>query len=381
MTDNQINALLDRLVGFEPTSLPVISVYLNAQPNNRGRDQYEPFVRKELSMRAKTYAEHSPERESFDRDAERIMAYLGQIDPSANGVAIFACAGENDFWEALQLDAPIERNQLFVYNQPHLYPLARVYDQYPRYAALLIDTHSARLFVFGGNALQTSEDIENIKTSRSDAGGWSQARYQRHNENFHLQHAKEVIDKLDQVVRAEGIEHVIISGDEVIVPVLREHMSQFLLDKLVDVVPMDMTTPEHEVLQKTLESLKQHDRETDSEQVEQLFEHYRAGGGGLAVVGAADTLAALNNGQVDRLLITASAREIDADNQELARTVAAYKPGENTAPGTEDGSLEIADELITKARQTAAAITFIEDRELLKDVEGVGALLRWRTQA
>jgi peptide subunit release factor 1 (eRF1) len=37
-----------------------------------------------------------------------------------------------------------------------------------------------------------------------------------------------------------------------------------------------------------------------------------------------------------------------------------------------------ADELVAKARQTAARIHFIEDASLLAPVGGVGALLRFR---
>jgi len=39
--------------------------------------------------------------------------------------------------------------------------------------------------------------------------------------------------------------------------------------------------------------------------------------------------------------------------------------------------VRLADGLITKATQTAAKITFIEDTELLKDYGGVAALLRF----
>src|SRR3989442_11187983 len=98
-----LSHVLDRLAAFEPTEFPVISLYLNMQPDERGRDHFDPFVRKELTARAKTYAPHSPERESVERDIERIHDYLrDNVRPSANGLAIFACAGANDFFEAVQ---------------------------------------------------------------------------------------------------------------------------------------------------------------------------------------------------------------------------------------------------------------------------------------
>src|SRR5437588_846417 len=93
-----------------------------------------------------------------------------------------------------------------------IYPLARVLDEYPRYAVLVADTNRARLFVFGrGRALQR-EEVQNVKTRGSRVGGWSQMRYQRHLEQYHLQHAKEVVDQLEQIVREDNIEHVILAG-------------------------------------------------------------------------------------------------------------------------------------------------------------------------
>jgi peptide subunit release factor 1 (eRF1) len=40
--------------------------------------------------------------------------------------------------------------------------------------------------------------------------------------------------------------------------------------------------------------------------------------------------------------------------------------------------VRLADELITKAKQTSARITFIEDPDLLSGYGGVAALLRFR---
>ena len=147
---------LDELAHFEPTGYPFISLYLNLQPDQHGRDNFESFVRKEFKAKAKSFAPESLELMSFERDTARIESYLrNEVRPSANGLAIFASAGANDYFKAVQLSAPLKRHDLHVNERPHLYPLARVIDQYPRYVALLADTNSARLFVFGlGNILE-----------------------------------------------------------------------------------------------------------------------------------------------------------------------------------------------------------------------------------
>ena len=56
--------------------------------------------------------------------------------------------------------------------------------------------------------------LPNKQPKRPNLGGWSQARYQRHEENYHLHHIKEVVDMLERVVTDKQIEQIILAGDE-----------------------------------------------------------------------------------------------------------------------------------------------------------------------
>jgi peptide chain release factor subunit 1 len=372
-----LNQLLDRLAVFTPTELPVLSLYLNAQADQHGRDSFASFVRKELPTRAKTYPLRSPARESVDRDTERIKKYLqDEVQPSTNGIAIFACAGAEEFFEAVQLEVPLTKHELYVDHQPHLYPLARVLDQHQRYAVLLADTNAARLFVFGTGERLQAKEVQNTKVSHTRVGGWSQARYQRHVKNYHLQHAKEVVEALGQVVQQDKIERIILAGDEVIIPVLREQMSPQLLDKVIDILRLDITTPEHEIVQAALGALHEQDAKDEEDKVRRLLDEFRSGG--LAVVGAHDTLAALANGQVDELVISATLENLQAEEEEVDALLTARAPDGEANSSTNSPVVIVADELVTRARQISAQVTFIENPALLADVGGVGARLRYR---
>lgn len=376
-TDVMLMDHLDELAAFEPNGFPFISLYLNMQPDQHGRDNFESFVRKEFNARAKSFAPESLELASFKHDTARIRSYLGnEVRPSANGLAIFACAGADDYFKAVQLDAPIPRHRLHVNERPHLYPLTRVIDQHPRYVALLADTNSARLFVFGLGKVLDRQELHNVKMSRTQVGGWSQMRYQRHVDNYHLHHAKELVEMLDHVMREEAAEHIILAGDEVIIPLLREHLPGRLRERVIDVLRLDIRTPEHEVLKATMEALHEHNLQTDAERVRLLLDQYR--GGGLAVIGLRDTAKALEQGQVDELLLSASAREIRYDEEEFDE--ASGDASSPVQPVFEDREPQLmaADLLVTHARQTGARVTFIEDPALLGGVGGVGALLRYR---
>jgi len=200
---------------------------------HRCSDQFEPFLRKELDERIATYGAQGPERDSLLKDAEKIRTYVAQVERSANGLAVFASSGA-ELFEAVTLSAPIPEHRLYLSDHPHLYPLARLIDEYPRYAVLLADTHSARIFVFAVNTVEREAQIEGPKTKHHKKGGWAQARYQRHTENYHLHHAKDVVDALGRIVREDRIGSVIIAGDEVIVPLLREQLTKEIADRLVD---------------------------------------------------------------------------------------------------------------------------------------------------
>jgi peptide chain release factor subunit 1 len=378
---------LDRLAAFEPAPYPVVSLYLNTQPNQHGRDNYQVFTKKELKARQQTYGTNAPDRESLDHDIERIHRYLEtELKPSAHGVAIFAChAGE--LFEAVQLEAPIDDHWLSISDRPHLYPLARLVSQFPRYAAVLADTHATRILVVAENAISDERSIEGVKTRRTSQGGWSQARFQRHLENYHLQHVKDVIDALERIVTRDGIERILIAGDPAVLPLFREQMPKHLADKIVDELQDLSGTSNDEVVKAALESMQRLNERTDREKVDAAVGAYRAGG--LGVVGPDRTLLALTNGQVDELLLTASLGTLGAlHNTPAAAMAIANDAGlaeaaiETTVAGepaqADEGTVRLADELVAKARQTAARITFIEDASLLERYGGVAALLRYR---
>ena len=369
--------LFQHLLDFEPVPAPVISLYLDARADQHGQQNFLPFVRKQLSERSKSYDNQSDEQKSFEEDFVRIVSYLeGEVPVSIQGLAIFACSAWNDWFEVGQFDAPFERNRLFVSDRPHLYPLARLNDQYRRYAVVLADTNRAQIFVFAAGRAVEREQVENVKTKHTKVGGWAQARYQRQEKNYHLQHAKEVVEMLEKIVREEEIEDVILAGDEaVVIPLLREQMSKELTEKVIDAVKLGIDTPQHEVLETSLELFKRHDSLTDMEKVERLLNEYR--GDDLGVAGVVDTLAALSNGQVEEMLIATKPDVIQFDKDEVKKVLELYR---NEEPLPEElDERTVADELVRRANVLSSArVTFIEDSSRLERLGGVGAFLRYR---
>jgi peptide chain release factor subunit 1 len=366
---------LDALATYDPQAVPVVSLYLNLAADQHGRDNFDTFVRKAFSEHLKAFKENSAEHASLERDRERITDFLAdQVSRSANSLVLFASSGA-EFFQAIQLDAPLEEHWFFVGSVPHLYLLARLIDRYPRYASVLLDTHRARIFVFSLGAAERREQIMSEKTRRSAMGGWSQARYQRHAENVHLLHVKDVVEALDRIVRRDNIQHIIAGGDEVVVPLFKAQLPKHLAEKLVDVLSLEHDAAEDDIVEATLEVLQRKDAETDAERVAELIGAWQSNG--LGVVGPEATLRALQLGQVDELLITGVAQELKAVRLPDAAAPGHVAAHTSSPAGVDERKVTLADELVTRARQTAANVRFIEDPALLKDFGGVGALLRF----
>ena len=260
---------------------------------------------------------------------------------------------------------------------PHLYPLVRLIDQYPRYASVVLDTSHARVFVFGLGTMERREEVKSVKTRRTSMGGWSQARYQRRADNFHLHHIKEVVETLNRVVRADNVQHIIVLGDDVVVSMLKDALPLHLTEKLVDVDRVERQASEDEIVEATLNVLRQKDADTDREKVAEVIGAWQ--GGGLGVVGPEATLRALQNGQVEELIIAATADALRPVQQLPDDTVPGPLATETSAvSAASDKQLRLSDELVTRAQQTGARVRMIEDPELLRNHGGVGATLRFR---
>ncbi len=391
----KLNKLIEKLAAFEPNGADVITLYLDAQTNNNGRENYQAWVKNEISEAAGNYEEDSEEAKNFNAAIEKIQNFLdNEADESANGIAVFVSTGDDEFFETVQIDEPFPNNRMFVFQRPHIFPLARIVEQNPKYAVLWADASRADIYVFGGeNTLnvetETQAKIEEIKNEevmkRVKVGGWSQARYQRRFENFQLQHAKEAVEELEKVMRDGKIEHLVLCGDETtIMPTLRPQLSKESEEKVIAVLNMSQYASEDEIRDKTHEVFGIENAVKDAERVERAITAAKSAAG-LGTLGVDKTLAALSNGQVEELLLSASFDAIKYNTKAVEKVLEDYAPGDDNSAGDElpevSEKRQVADELIVRAINSSAKIVFIEDESLLKDSGGVAAVLRYNMNA
>ena len=390
----KLNKLIEKLAAFEPSGAKVISIYLDAQAGQNGRDEYQAWLKTQFYEYSVQFDKNAEKERKYKEISERINNFLDtEADEAARGIAIFAAVDDDALFETAQLDEPFPNNRFFVFDRPHIFPLVRAVEQNPKYAVLWADTNKAEIYIFGGeNTLNVEtetnakiEEIQNEKTNRSQVGGWSQARYQRHVENFHLQHAKETVEELEKLMRDRKIEHLVLCGDETgVMPILRPQLSKETEGKVIAVLNMSQYASENEIREKTHEAIGIENVVKDKERVERAIGAAKAAAG-LGTLGVEDTLAALSNGQVEELILSASFDAIRYNPREVEKVLEDYAPGDDNSASEElpeaREKRQIGDELIVRALNSAAKIVFIEDESLLREVGGVGAVLRYNMNA
>ena len=380
-----ITKLIEKLGNIEPDGHPVFSIYLNAEPGQNGRDTYPIWLKTPLSDEEQKYKDDEGKLTQFNEVAERINDFVeNEADAGANGIAIFAGLGEDGLFEVVQLDVPFPESSFFSTDRPLIFPLARAVYENPRYAVLWADKNKADIYIFGGETRIRSDvdldsnvaSIENQVTSGASAGGCSQQRFQRRRENFALSHAKEVIAELEEIMKKVEVEHLVICGDEAtILPVLKPELSKVLEEKLIGSLSISQYDSTEEIHKKTLELVKTEMVTLQEKKIEQLNDAAKSAAK-MGSLGVEDTLRALANGQVEELIVASNIDSIDYSKKKVKKILKDYEPGDDTAPtdaeSAIDDSAAIADQLIVRAINTAARVTFIKDESLLENEGGVG---------
>jgi peptide chain release factor subunit 1 len=348
--------LMRKLAEFGSSEMPVLSVYLDVRPQatgeNPGIRSGEIVLKDRLNEIEKTYRPRGADLDSFLADRERIEEFVNRkMSPGTSGLIIFACSAE-DLWETIETGAELE-NEVLVGETPALFQLAKLLDEHDTAVVAVVDTNTARFFVtrFGKLKEVDAPDDENTKMFRKRSmGGWKQMKYQRNIDNNRDDFSKVIVRDLEELIEKTGAKNLILAGDEIATTLLHKNLSPKTLEILHDeVLRIDIKTPRLDIKAEVRELLEEIERDDARDQADRLVGEVR--GGRLGVSGVNPTKQALENGQVEMLLIDPQADNLDEETRE---------------------------ELIRLAATTGSTVEMVEDHENFAAMDGVGGLLRYK---
>jgi peptide chain release factor subunit 1 len=345
--------LMRRLAEAESTDAPIISAYVDVRPEAHGERPAErnelAVLRARLDDIAATHEAHSPGRESLDADRDRINALLlGEDLGGVDGVAVFACE-RIGLWESVNAQVPFD-TQVSAGPTADLFQLARLLDDQVSAVVAVVDTSTCRLFVTrrGGLAERRGPDEGSEEHRRHEKGGWSQARYQRHIDMQDQRFAKEAAEAIDALVRREKPAHVLLAGDERAIAVLDPELSEAVRPLVEHVARIQVRASADDVREEIVPILSALEEADGQDAADRAVAGWKAGA--LGTVGIDGTMSALENGQVDELIVDETA---DIDE-------------------------ELRGELIRQASLTDASVEIVRDHPELLRHDGVAATLRFR---
>jgi rubrerythrin len=377
-TAQSLNETIARLAHREPSPNPVISCFVNVGPDGSGRPTFQTFLKKAFSERVRSFPEGSESRSRLEADRDRIMAHLGtELDPASLAVAIYASEGDG-LWEAHSFRAKFDDHRLIVGPVPHLYPLVKLADQSPLYAVCVADSTQARLFVCGLGEVLTEEDfLAPEPIDRTRVAGWAELRYQSRIEEHLKKNAREILDRLAQIVDSHEVDYVILAGDITILSELRRQLTPAIAEKVIDVERIPIDAAKQEILRRTIDTVRKTEIEDSRRLADQVIDRFRAGG--LAVAGLDPTIDALNMEQVDILLLLESF-DGEVGWQCPKCRVLGRRPSPRECPfcQTPAEEIDLREAMVRRAERTGRRVEIVEEHAGLSSLDGVGALLRYR---
>lgn len=361
---------LRTLTGFRAEGVPVTSCYLDVD-GRRLLSQRDIEQELDSVLRAaKGRANGTP---SVHADLERIESYVrGGFDRSrVRGLALFSCSAR-DLWEVVPLPVRV-RSRVVVNDQPAVGQLEAIAEVQRRFGVLLVDRQRARMLVFELDELvEHTEEVGESARDYDTRGERERGDVGRHVDAMASQHVRNAAALAFRVFQDHGFEHLSVGAPDDMAGEVEAALHPYLAERLCARVPV---TPQASMdaigkAAQALEEATERDRETAM--VARLLDAH--GAGGKAVLGLADTLAALAERRVEHLVVSDDFAQEGWRCEQSGALLA-------VRPHREDSSLrpveDVVEEAIDDALSQGAKVEMVVGNADL-DVHGrIGALLRY----
>jgi peptide subunit release factor 1 (eRF1) len=308
-------------------------------------------------------------------DFERARQFFSGDLPTdgARGLAVF-CSGEGELFEVIRLPRSVE-SEVVISDSPFIEPLVDLVSG--TWCIVLCNRRTARVFRGSSDRIEevarvTSEDV----LSQADAGGWSQQRYERGQDEEVHRHLKRVADVVHRRFRRARFDHLLVGSPEELTSDVERTMHPEVAQRLAGRISIDVeNTTVDDVLAAARPLIEEHERSAERAALDRLQQGVGAGGRGVS--GLEDTLTALNERRVDTLLIEERFQmpgrkcpqcgSLLADNMEKC-------PADETATDAFD---DIVEEAVELALSQSADVTITRHHDDLEQMGGIGAVLRF----
>ncbi len=353
-----------------------VSLYLNVNPMTNVKDNYAIHVKSMLKQTADKLDKAVLKKVSGD--FEKVESYiLTNKKIFRKGLAVLS-SQERNFWKEFHLSVPF-KNEIIVDNIPYIKPLLDILDNYQRYAILLVDRESARIFlVHLGEIEEYSEVHSDDVPGRHKKGGWfslSGKSYERHIDYHVGLHLKDVIKQLDPFLSGEYVGRMIIGGSEEAVTKVKNMLPQAIAEKVMGTFQAEMFANSKEILEKTEPIVHSYERKKEEKDIDDLLT--KAMKNENAVVGIENVLNALQEGRVMKLVFLKGYKHSGISCRQCGYLTVQDASSCPFCNGEMQEAKYVVDLIAQKAVEQGALIEVAHENRKLQEAGSIGAFLRF----
>jgi peptide chain release factor subunit 1 len=374
---------LEPLLNYAPKpSSPVLSLYLDtgsARTATNPRHLLTTSARALLSA-VRDEAQAQGEAAGLDEDVRRVESFLAGFSPDGRSLVLFCDASEGLLWHRTY-PIPLVPEARWR-PEPFLRPLLETLDDQERYGVVLLDRQQARLLTVHLGTIEEHREafapleVRSIRTTGTDHL-FSEKRFQRRaDEHAHL-HLKRVAALLRTVQREQHLDRLVVAGPVEATSDLQRLLPRPLADRVAAVWKLPVDTREADLLRLVGDLQDALDGERLERLVGELLDAAR--NGHRAVLGLDETLAAVREGRVTRMLYAAAEpREggVCRRCRSLTRSAAGDCP---FCRGPLDPVRDLVTRMARAAYEAGGGLDRLEGAaaERLRGAGGIGAFLRY----
>ncbi|BCB96498.1 hypothetical protein JZK55_14200 [Dissulfurispira thermophila] len=353
-----------------------VSLYLNVDPMFNPKGDY--MVHFKNMMKNTMDSLDKAVYKVVKDDLEKIEKYVTSNKRIfKKGLALISSTATS-FWKEYNMNVPV-KNELIIDKTPYTKPLMDILDNYQRFAVLLVDKESARIFIVHlGEIVEYGEVHTPDIPGKHKKGGWfalSQNHYERHIDYHIGMHLKDVVEKVDAFISGEYIGRLVIGGSEEAVSMVKGMLHKTVLDKVIGTVRIEMFAKNDEVLRKVEPVISAYEKKKEEETVERLIS--KAMKSENAVLGLDNVINALQEQRVMKLVFVKDYKA-NGYNCNACGYMSVQKI--DSCPFCK-GKMEAVDYMVDlageKAIQQSALIEVVSESKKLMDAGGIGAFLRF----
>jgi peptide chain release factor subunit 1 len=343
---------------------PVLSVYLNVDPHRRSAEKYKLALRSLLSQA----------KDADPRDAKRVQNFIEMgYNWQGRGLVMFSCE-EMDFWWAKSFMVPVA-DTVFTNFRPYVRQLATLIDTYERYGVVHVDSEGARIYVFNMGVLEAVEGYLGEEVKQHKAGGWSSARYQRHESGVARHNLQDAAEIAEDFYRRQDTRRLILAGTDRNVARFQNLLSHRLRSMVVGQISANANASPSTVSEKAIDLIRQASDTEAAAMADTIVTAVHKGAN--AVAGLPDTLTAVQNGRAQHVVVLSDFSQpayrfvdngyivLDLDDE--------TELGSGRVQELPDG----VESVLRRAMEQGIGVTVLDEHEQLEELGSIAALTRY----